>query len=60
MNSYVLFVERVDQLRKDFKSNDFLGEIVAVTCQSSESKGSTLLDAMYIIEKKWSQQGHNT
>ena len=57
---YVLFVEGVDKLGKDFVGHNFFSKVIRVTSKSSEGKSSALLDALYIIKEKRSQEGHHS
>lgn len=45
---------------EDLVGNDSFGELIRVVGKSSKSEGSRLLNTWDIIQKEWSQEGHNT
>ena len=57
--TYVLFRERVDELRQNFIGNNGFSELIRVVSESSKSKGSGLLDGWDVVEKQRSQKSHN-
>jgi hypothetical protein len=56
----VLLGKGVDELWEDFVGDNGFSKFVRVVGKSSEGEGSRLLDRWNVIQKEWSEEGHDT
>lgn len=57
---YVLLRDRIEDVRQNIESDDFLGHLCTVFCQSSNRNASGLGDTRDNIKQEWSEKKQNT
>lgn len=58
--TYVLFSQGINKLRKDVSFDNSFCQVIIVVGQSAEGEGSCLLDCGHNVQKERSKKGHNS
>ena len=58
--TYVLLRQRVDELWEDLVGDNCFSELIRVVGETSEGKGSRLLDGWDVVEEEGSEESHHT